>query len=75
MASEQYPGVSELCVEALQEALGRLGGPEICNSDQGSQFADEKFTAPLWAKGVGVSMDGKGAGWTERARRNDCGTA
>lgn len=26
------------CVEALEEALGRFGTPEIFNSDQGSQF-------------------------------------
>src|SRR5580704_19366405 len=36
---------SEFCVEALQEALVRFGAPEISNSDQGSQFTDDKFTA------------------------------
>jgi len=51
---------SEFCVEALQEALTRYGGPEIFNTDQGSQFTDCDFTAPLLAKGVRVSMDGKG---------------
>jgi putative transposase len=51
---------SEFCVEALNEALARYGAPEIFNTDQGSQFTDEDFTAPLLAKGVRVSMDGKG---------------
>jgi len=51
---------SEFCVEALDEALARYGTPEIFNTDQGSQFTDEHFTAPLLAKGVRVSMDGKG---------------
>ena len=51
---------SEFCVEALQEALARYGCPEIFNTDQGSQFTDEDFTQVLVAKGVRVSMDGKG---------------
>jgi putative transposase len=51
---------SEFCVEALEEALARYGAPEIFNTDQGSQFTDDDFTAPLLAKGVRVSMDGKG---------------
>jgi len=28
----------DFCVEALQEALGKYGKPEIFNTDQGSQF-------------------------------------
>lgn len=51
---------TEFCVEALQEALARFGAPEIFNTDQGSQFTDDKFTGPLLAKLVRVSMDGKG---------------
>ena len=51
---------SEFCVEALKEALARYGVPEIFNTDQGSQFTDDDFTAPLLVKGVHVSMDGKG---------------
>ena len=51
---------SEFCIEALDEALARYGTPEIFNTDQGSQFTDECFTATLLAKGVRVSMDGKG---------------
>ncbi len=51
---------SEFCVEALQEALRGYAVPEIFNTDQGSQFTDEQFTQVLLAKGVRVSMDGKG---------------
>jgi putative transposase len=51
---------TQFCLEALQEALSRYGTPEIFNTDQGSQFTAEDFTAPLLAKGVRVSMDGKG---------------
>ncbi len=51
---------TDFCVAALQEALTRHGVPEIFNTDQGAQFTDEDFTAPLLAKRVRVSMDGKG---------------
>ncbi len=48
------------CVEALQEALRRYGAPEIFNSDQGSQFTSSDFTGVLLARGIKISMDGKG---------------
>jgi putative transposase len=51
---------AEFCIEAVEEALARYGAPEIFNTDQGSQFTTEDFTQPLEAKGVRVSMDGKG---------------
>ena len=35
------------CVEALQEALGRFGAPEIFNTDQGAQFTSNMFTQVL----------------------------
>ena len=50
----------DFCVEALEEALTRYGTPEIFNTDQGRQFTAEDFTQVLLAKGVRVSMDGKG---------------
>jgi len=50
----------EFCIEALGEALRRHGAPEIFNTDQGAQFTAEAFTAVLLARGVRVSMDGKG---------------
>ena len=52
---------ASFCVEALEEALVRYGQPEIFNSDQGSQFTGEAFTDVLKARGVPISMDGKGA--------------
>jgi len=48
------------CVEALEEAL-RKGGPDIFNTDQGSQFTSEAFTGLLENHGVRISMDGKGS--------------
>jgi putative transposase len=51
---------TDFCVEALEEALGRYGPPEIFNTDQGSQFTSEDWTTPLKAAGVAISMDGKG---------------
>ena len=49
----------DFCMEALNSAL-RRGRPEIFNSDQGSQFTSEKFTAELAAKEIAISMDGRG---------------
>ena len=49
------------CVETLQDALARHGTPEICNTDQGSQFTGTAFTSVLIKNGVAISMDGKGA--------------
>jgi putative transposase len=51
---------ADFCVEALQEALTRFGRPEIFNTDQGSQFTSDDFTAVLKDAGVRISMDGKG---------------
>jgi putative transposase len=47
------------CIEALEEALG-AATPEIFNSDQGCQFTAAAFTSRLEARGVAVSMDGRG---------------
>jgi putative transposase len=49
----------DFCILALKGAL-RRGRPEIFNSDQGSQFTSEKFTAELQAKEIAISMDGRG---------------
>ena len=48
------------CVEALEEALGRYGAPEIFNTDQGAQFTSEAFLGVLRRHDVRISMDGKG---------------
>jgi len=52
---------TEFCLEAVEEALAKQGRPQIFNTDQGSQFTSEKFTGALLAKGVAISMDGKGS--------------
>src|SRR6202041_1456338 len=49
------------CIEALEEAIGRHGKPEIFNTDQGSQFTGEAFTGVLLANAIAISMDGKGS--------------
>ena len=49
------------CLEALEEAFARHGQPEIFNTDQGSQFTSEAFTAALKARGIAISMDGRGS--------------
>ena len=51
---------TEFCVEALKEAIGRFGTPEIFNTDQGSQFTSEAFTGVLKHHDITISMDGKG---------------
>jgi putative transposase len=51
---------TDFCVEALQEAMDRYGRPEIFNTDQGVQFTAAAFIETLEAKGVQISMDGKG---------------
>lgn len=50
---------ADFCVSALERALS-TGTPEIFNSDQGCQYTSETFTGRLLAKGVSISMDGKG---------------
>jgi putative transposase len=49
------------CTEAVEEALGRHGKPEIFNTDQGSQFASAEFTGLLHGHAIRISMDGKGS--------------
>jgi putative transposase len=49
------------CIEAVEEALGKYGAPEIFNTDQGSQFTSMAFTNLLRDNGIAISMDGRGA--------------
>jgi putative transposase len=51
---------TDFCVEALREAVGRYGQPEIFNTDQGVQFTSAAFVDELASRGVQISMDGKG---------------
>lgn len=50
----------DFCCEALNEAIGKYGIPEIFNTDQGSQFTSFAFTNILKAHQIKISMDGKG---------------
>ena len=51
---------ADFCVEALKEAIAKVGKPEIMNSDQGSQFTGFKWTQALKDARIQTSMDGKG---------------
>lgn len=51
---------ADFCVEALQEAIARLGKPELFNTDQGAQFTGEDFRGVLQHHGIRINMDGKG---------------
>ena len=51
---------TSFCIEALNEAIGRYGTPEIFNTDQGSQFTADDFTRILKDHHIKISMDGKG---------------
>jgi putative transposase len=46
-------------IEAMQRALERAT-PQICNSDQGSQFTSPQYTHLLLSHAVRISMDSKG---------------
>ena len=51
---------ASFCVRAVQRAIEQHGVPEIFNTDQGSQFTCAAFTQPLLARGIKISMDGRG---------------
>lgn len=51
---------SDFCIEALEEAIGKHGAPEIFNTDQGSQFTSAEFISVLNREHIAISMEGKG---------------
>jgi putative transposase len=51
---------TDFCLDAVQDAVGRYGPPEIFNIDQGCQFTSQEFTGLLTHQGIQISMDGKG---------------
>jgi putative transposase len=51
---------ASFCTRAVARAVAAHGTPEIFNTDQGCQFTSAEFTQPLLARGVKLSMDGKG---------------
>ena len=50
---------SAWCADVVKEAILKYGKPEIINSDQGSQFTGDEYTA-LFDEHMRISMDGKG---------------
>lgn len=55
---------TSFCIEALAEAIENYGRPDILNSDQGSQFTDQKFADRLKDEHIAISRDGKGC-WVD----------
>jgi putative transposase len=51
----------DFCIDAVEEALGKYGRPEIFNTDQGSQFTSAAFTGLLLENRIAISMDGRGS--------------
>ena len=51
-------------LQAVRNAINTYGIPAIINSDQGSQFTSDDYTAFLAANGIRLSMDGK-ARWVD----------
>lgn len=51
---------TDFCLDALNEALGKYGRPDVFNSDQGSQFTSQSFTGRILEVGTKISMDGRG---------------
>ena len=51
---------AENSLSVLNAAIASYGKPEIINSDQGSQFTCQQWTAYAESESIRVSMDGKG---------------
>jgi putative transposase len=53
---------TEFCLRTLRQAFAQTGvAPEIMNTDQGCQFTSDEWIDLLKARGVSISMDGRGA--------------
>jgi putative transposase len=50
---------ADFCIATLERVLAQTHC-DIFNTDQGSQFTSQAFTGLLQAKGIQISMDGKG---------------
>jgi putative transposase len=51
---------TDFCLDAVPDAVGRYGPPEMFNTEQGCQFTSHEFTGRLTHHGIQISMDGKG---------------
>ena len=63
---------ADFCVEAVEEAIGRYGKPEIFNTDQGTQFTSDDFTTMLQATAWRSAWTAAAAGATTYSW-SDCG--
>jgi putative transposase len=67
----------DFCIDAVEEALGKYGRPEIFNTDQGSQFTSAAFTGlpSAWTAAVpgGTTSLSSGYGGRSNTRRSICG--
>jgi len=63
----------QFCVEALEEAIGSYGRPEIFNTDQGSQLTSWAWTQHLREASARISMDGREAGSSTTSLPSGCG--
>jgi len=52
--------LADFCVDALSDAFGQWGQPDIFNTDQGSRFTSKSFLTPLQDRQIAISMDSKG---------------
>jgi len=50
----------EFCLEVWREAVKLYGNPDICNSDQGTQFTCLDFITAVEKNGARISMNSKG---------------
>jgi putative transposase len=50
---------AEFCIETLERVMTNTRC-DIFNTDQGAQFTSKRFTSILEARGIKISMDGKG---------------
>ena len=52
---------AHLCLGLVEGSIGKVGKPEIMNTDQGSQFTLAEFTGLITDNGIKFSMGGTGA--------------
>lgn len=51
---------TDVCSEAVEEAIQRQGKPDKFNTDQGSQFTGTEFVTLIQGDGIRNGTDGKG---------------
>ena len=56
---------TDVCLDAVQEALASYGTPEIFKTDQGGQFTSLECTGLLKEHGIAISRDGRGC-WRDK---------